>query len=140
MKEEGRIIKVENGAATIEIEPRSVCTKCCSCASSRKRYITAEAKDLKAGDVVEVNIDTSSMMQVYLLLYGAPLASFTLGAILIQKLWQSPIISFSGAVLFTAATYLLVGRYIRKSERFSPEICRRGASSSKRGENLDKNA
>ena len=79
-----------------------------------------------------IDIDTSSMMQVYLLLYGFPLAAFLGGLLILHTVLRSPVISFLGAIAATAAAYALVGCYIRRNLRFSPEVC------VKKGTDLDK--
>lgn len=132
MKEEGIVIKIGKDTATIEIPPRKECTGCCSCRASGPRSITIsgeKAKLLKPGDHVEIDIDTSSMMQVYVLLYGFPLAAFLGGVLILYAVLRSPIISFLGAIAATVVAYALAGLYIRRNLRFSPEVCvKRGAS------------
>ena len=126
MKEEGTVIKVENGASTVEIKPQKECARCCSCQASKIRYITVsgeKARSLKKGDRVEVSIDTSSMMRIYFLFYGIPLVVFVGGAIILHAISGSPILSFTGAILLTVLAYILVGFYIRKNSSFSPEVC-----------------
>ena len=135
MKEEGIVIKIEKDTAVIEIPPRKECSKCCSCGASRPRRITVsdgKAEDLKAGDRVGIDIDTSSMMHVYILLYGFPLAAFVGGVFLLHTVFGSPIVSFMGGIAVTGGAYMLVGVYIRRNFRFSPDIC------VKKRANLDK--
>ncbi len=126
MKEEGKVIKISKGIATIEITPRKECTKCCSCNAARFRHITIsgeKAKALSMGDHVEIEISTASMMKIYILLYGVPLLAFVVGVFSLYAFFKSPIISFIGAFISTLLAYLMVGFYIRRNFNFSPDIC-----------------
>ncbi len=125
MKEKGRIVEAEDNTATVEIVPSLECTKCSSCGAGKPRRITlngARAKGLKVGDRVEIDIDTSSMMKVYLLLYGAPLAAFAVGIFLIYGIWRSPVASLIGAMIATAIVYMAVGIYIKYNTSLWSEV------------------
>jgi positive regulator of sigma E activity len=126
MKEEGIVIKIGKDTATIEIPPRKECTKCCSCGASgpRRTVVSGDkAKGLRVGDRVEIDIETGSMMRVYILLYALPLAAFVMAALILHAVFRSPAASFAGAIISTIITYMLVGFYIRRNPGFSPDVC-----------------
>lgn len=126
MKEEGIVIKIENGDVVIETKPKEVCTKCCSCGAGRPQRVTIsgeKAKGLKEGDRVEVEVETGSMMKVYLLLYGLPLAIFVGTVLVLYAVSNSPLISFFGGAAGTVITYFFVGYFVRKNQDFIPDIC-----------------
>jgi positive regulator of sigma E activity len=125
MKEEGTVVRVDKNSASIEIKPHEECTKCCSCGAHRPRQVTVsgeKAKKLKAGDRVMVEIDSSAMMRLYLVLYAVPLGVFVIAALLLFSLSGSPLLSFSGAIVCTAGSYFAAGRLIRTDPAFSPEV------------------
>jgi positive regulator of sigma E activity len=126
MKEEGKIIKIEGSEAVIEVSPQEACSKCCSCGAARARRVTVSADKtagLSVGDIVEVEVDTSSMMKVYILMYGIPLVAFLFSIFSLYLVSSSPPVSFVGAILATGIIYLFIGRYMRSRPGFSPEIC-----------------
>lgn len=125
MKEEGKVIRAEKGIAVVEITPSEQCTKCCSCGASKARQVTVageEASSLAVGQKVRVEIDSSVMMRLYLLIYAVPLTVFISAVILLHTFTGSPIISFAGALAATVAVYLFVGHFIKRNPRFSPTV------------------
>ena len=125
MKEQGIVIEIKNSEAIVEVSPSEACSKCCSCGAGRPRKITLPAGNLKAGDKVEVEVDTSSMMKVYCLLYGIPLVVFVSTLIVTYYFSNSPIISFVGGIAGTAISCLLAGIYLRRRSEFIPQICKK---------------
>ena len=126
MKSQGTVIKIEKAMAIIEMLPEEVCTKCCSCGASKKRYsaITGDkAKDLKIGDSVEIEVDASIMMKAYLMLYGLPLVTFTASVLIVHGITRQPGASFLAAIVNTAIVYLLVGKYLKDKSKYVPNVC-----------------
>ena len=129
MKEEGKIIKIDGTEAVIEVSPQEVCSKCGSCGAAKPRRVTVSAEKkagLGVGDRVEVEVDTSSMMKVYILVYGIPLLAFLISIFSLYLISASPLVSFGGAILATVVIYVFIGRYMRSRPGFSPEICAKG--------------
>ncbi len=125
MKEQGTVIEIKGNEAIVEIAPHDKCTKCCSCGAGKPRRFTVSgenAKGLAVGDRVEVDVATSSMMRVYLLLYGLPLVVFVAAVLLLYAIIGSPLISFTGALTATVAVYFALGFYARKSRGLSPKV------------------
>jgi positive regulator of sigma E activity len=125
MKEEGVVIRIKDGTAVIEVSPREECSKCCSCGASGSRQVIAggdTAEKLRVGDRVEVNINTSAMMRIYILLYAMPLAAFAGTVLIAYALSGEPLVSFIAALSATLIVYILVGRYIRKARSFLPSV------------------
>ena len=128
MKENGKVIKIENGMATVEITPEKECVKCRSCGMGRPRRMVVDAGMLRGaqeGDHVVVDVAALTMMKVYFLLYGAPLVVFTSLILIVYLISRDPLISFSAACLGTILSYIAVGKYIKNRPDLSPKICPR---------------
>lgn len=130
MKETGKVISVNGGQALIEVIPAEACTKCCSCSASRPRRVKVgreKVPRVAPGDLVTIEIDTSSMMRIYLVIYAVPLLVFTGVLFGVYAVSASSILSFVLALTGTAITYYLVSRYIKKYPMFLPTACIRRA-------------
>ncbi|MFC1480028.1 SoxR reducing system RseC family protein [Candidatus Omnitrophota bacterium] len=126
-KEEGKVIKLENASAIIEVVPHEACTKCCSCRASALRHLTVSgenAQGLAVGDRVELDIDPSVMTRVYIFLYAIPLAAFVATVFALYAFLRSPVLSAFGGLLATVVTYLFVGRYAGKTPNLSVKVTR----------------
>jgi len=126
MKEEAVIVKVEGDKAVIETVPKDECRKCSCCGLARPININAaDIQGLKEGDHVTIDVSSSEMMKIYLLLYVFPLIVFVSGILILYAFFRNPLISFSGALLATILAYVGVGRYVKTRTVFSPRICAR---------------
>jgi positive regulator of sigma E activity len=126
MKEKGTVISVKGGEAVIEVMPAEACTKCCSCSASRQRRVKVgreKAPGVSPGDDVTIEIDTSSMMKIYLVIYAVPLLVFTGVLFGVYAASESSIYSFVSALVGTVITYYLISRYIKKYPLFLPSAC-----------------
>ena len=126
MKEEGKVIEISKGNVVIEIIPKEECTKCCSCNAAYPRRVTVSEEKtggLSIGGHVEIEIDSSSMMKLYILLYAVPLLAFVATIFGLYIILKSPIISFIAALVATLLVYMLVGFYIRRNFHVSPDVC-----------------
>ncbi len=126
MKEDGVVKEIKYGRVTVEIIPSDECKGCGSCGAAQPRSVKVGADglgDIRKGDCVTVNVETPTMLKVYLLLYAVPLVVFV-GLILIgYAVSGHPLWSFTGAVLATVCAYVLIGRYMKNKPEFSPQIC-----------------
>ena len=126
MKEKGTVMSLEGGAAVIEITPADACTKCCSCSAAKPKRVRIDGSNMPevaVGDMVTVDIDTSSMMRVYLMIYALPLLVFV-GALLgAYAVTASPILSFTAGLAGTAITYFIISRYIQAHPMALPQAC-----------------
>ena len=129
MKDCGKIIKIDEKNITIEISPQAECQKCGACHGAKKRQLAIPVKpkykDLAIGDNVDLIIEDSIMLKVYMLMYGLPLVIFVAGIVLTYFITEHPLISFAAALILTAITYLFLGKYTRTNEAFLPKIRRR---------------
>jgi positive regulator of sigma E activity len=128
MKEQGKVVKVNNNIAVIEIRPHEECHKCGICGAARPRHITINsqnARGLKPEDNVEVEIEPAVMFKISLILYGAPLAAFAGTSLLLYAVLESPLISFFGAAAATILTYIAAGRYTKKKSDLSPRVTKK---------------
>lgn len=118
MKKEGKIVKIEEEDAIIEMLPQEGCSKCSLCKGLDVQRVTVNSvkvKGLSAGNRVEIEISESSMMRAYMLLYALPLIVFVGGIFAFYAAFHSPIVSLMGALLVTVLTYILIGSYIKKN-------------------------
>jgi len=126
VKEQGKVIKTENGKVTIEISPKEACTKCCSCTASKMRHIViSEEKDknLSIGDIIEYEIPSSQMLKIYLLLYGIPLVVFVGAILAVYAFYAHPLISFFAGLAATILSYIIIGLFIRKASWYLGSVC-----------------
>jgi positive regulator of sigma E activity len=125
MKEEGKVIRADKDLAVIEITPSEKCTKCCSCGASKARQVTVtgeNATGLAAGQRVKIDIESSVMMRLYLMIYAVPLAVFVATVIILHLFTESPIISFTVALAATILVYMGMGYFLKRDPRFSPTV------------------
>ena len=128
MKEEGTVIEVREASATVEIKGHDECHKCGLCRVARARKIIVSGKDarnLKVGDKVEIVLESSVMMKLYLLIYGVPLAAFTAAALLLHAMTEAPVVSFFGGIFATVIAYIAAGAYTKNTPAFTPKIHRK---------------
>ena len=126
MKCRGTVVKIEEDEAIIEFESEEACSKCCSCDMTKRgrsiRVDADKARGLSSGDPVEVEIASTSMMQIYILLYGVPLAVFVGIMLAVYGISRSPVLSFAGAFTATLLTYCLIAVYMKKAKGALPDI------------------
>jgi len=126
MREKGIIKDIENGIATIETVPSDECRGCKTCGSSSPKTLRMgldAGEGLMPGDQVEIEVPSSSMMKVYLLLYAVPLTVFLGTALLIYMICFDPLLSFAGSLAATVSAYFLVAFYLRDRKEYMPRIC-----------------
>lgn len=126
MREEGIIIKIEDGFAVIKTIPSKECKCCSACASGRPREIRIKvdnADKYAAGDRIVVEVPSHSIIKLYMLLYGLPLLTFMAALTGVYYFSQNPVLSFFAAVASTLFTYVCVGRLLSRNQSFIPKIC-----------------
>ncbi|MFH1665140.1 MAG: SoxR reducing system RseC family protein [Candidatus Omnitrophota bacterium] len=119
MKEEGRVVKVEGGEVTVEVMAAEVCTKCCSCGAAKTRYVTIgeeKAAGLVVGDKVEVEVEASDMMRMYMLLYALPLIVFIAVVFITHAATGSPLLSVLFAIGGIIGSFAAVALYLKKKK------------------------
>jgi positive regulator of sigma E activity len=127
MKEEGIIVELKEDLVIVEIKPHEECHKCGSCGAARPRRITVfgeQVQGLSVGDKVQIEMDSSTMLKIYSLLYGIPLVVFTGTVLFLYFIIQSPLMSFTGAIILTALSYIITGLYTRRSNSLTPRMTR----------------
>jgi positive regulator of sigma E activity len=118
-------MRFEQGTAVIEIPPADACTKCCSCSAAKPKQVRIDGgnmPEVAVGDMVTVDIDTSSMMKVYLMVYALPLLVFVSTLLCAYALSRSPIVSFAAGLGATAVTYFFISRYIKSRPVTLPQV------------------
>ncbi|MDD5634532.1 MAG: SoxR reducing system RseC family protein [Candidatus Omnitrophica bacterium] len=126
MREEGKIVDITGKNVVVEVSPKDTCTKCCSCNAAYKRKLVLandKAKSLKIGDQVEVEVDTASIMKIYLLLYAVPLLLFIITVFMVYFMTMKPVVSVAAGVFAIVISYVAVGTIIKNNKKFYPAIC-----------------
>ncbi|KAF1079774.1 MAG: hypothetical protein GQF41_3891 [Candidatus Rifleibacterium amylolyticum] len=91
MSLQGKVTAVEEGFATVEVEPRPECKGCHACTGlldgekrSAKKQIRAMTKDFKVniGDEVVLDLNPGEGTLAALLIFGLPVAGFITGMVL----------------------------------------------------------
>mgnify|MGYP001090948900 FL=1 len=111
MEERGRVVKVENGVAEVEMERTSACARCGICLLSSGDKPILYAKDslgVRPGDEVTVSMESKEVLKTAFLIYLFPLVGLIAGYFLGVKVFRTEAtgILFAG-VGFFAALYLL---------------------------------
>ena len=84
-----------------------------------------QARGLKEGESVEIEVDSSVMMKAYVMLYAVPLIVFVSSVLILYQLTRIPGLSFIAALINTSIAYLLIGKYLRSGDDYMPSICGR---------------
>ena len=86
MKEFALVLEAHDDKAVIEVARSSACAGCSKCMIGRENQtVQAEVENTiaaKAGDVVEVEMEFSSILSASFIVYGVPFIGFILGALL----------------------------------------------------------
>ena len=125
MKEHGTIIKIKKDTVIVEIRPHEKCTKCCSCGAGRKRTVTVATDNVthfNVGDNVEIEVDSSKMLKVYIYLYGIPLVVFVGIILAVHFVTESPIISFLVSLVGTGISLFVISAFLKGKKEYSPKV------------------
>ncbi len=128
MNEQGIIVKKEKGQLVVRTFLHKECKGCKTCGAGKPREIIVKQEgieDFKEGDKVEITIDTTKMLRVYLLIYGIPLVVFASSVILVDLLVNNPAISFITAIFLTAISFLSIGRFLKGKTEYLPQITKK---------------
>jgi sigma-E factor negative regulatory protein RseC len=125
MEEEGRIIKVEENLAQVEVERKSACRACGLCSLRRGNTMIAEADNsigAKVGERVRIEIPSSIILKGALLFYILPLVALILGMALGIKITKHQTGGLILGLSFFTLSYILAWLYNKK--RRAQNICR----------------
>jgi sigma-E factor negative regulatory protein RseC len=111
MEEKGKIIKVENGMAQVEMERTSACARCGIClqSSGDKPILYAEdSLGARPGDEVLLYVESKEILKTAFLVYLFPLVGLVAGYFLGQAVFgtERTGILFAGLGFFTALFFL----------------------------------
>jgi len=82
MEEKGRVVKVENGVAKVEMERTSSCARCGICLQGSGEKMILYAKDslgVHPGDEVLVSMESKEVLKAAFLIYLFPLIGLIAG-------------------------------------------------------------
>lgn len=89
MTETGVVKTIVDGVVTVECSPTPACEGCAACSTSdggrTMEAINRSGTDVRAGDVVEVEVSTSTAVRASFLVLLMPLALFVLLYFIVQK-------------------------------------------------------
>ncbi|MFA6636536.1 MAG: SoxR reducing system RseC family protein [Candidatus Omnitrophota bacterium] len=126
MKEKAVVISTKEREALVRTVPNEKCSGCCSCGASKSRSFIVPLGGMsspKEGDILEIEVNPSSMIGVYLILYAIPLLVFVLALIGAYAVTASPLLSFALASSVLGAVYLAIGYIVRRSPALLPAVC-----------------
>ncbi len=111
MEEKGRVVKVENGVAEVEMERTSACARCGICLRSSQGKSVLYVEDFLGthpGDEVLVSIESKEVLKVAFLIYLFPLVGLIAGYFLGREIFGTETIGvlFSGLGFFTTLFFL----------------------------------
>ena len=117
MREKGIVRAIEGGEAVVSLKRHSACPGCKACSVSSNGDITIKAAiagQVKAGDEVTLEIDSSSMIKAIVLVYLLPAVFFIIGVLAGLKIAPSIgihkhkelIAIFTGALLLAVSLFL----------------------------------
>lgn len=111
MEEKGRVIKVENGVAQVEMERTSACARCGICLQSSENKSILSVKDFlgaRPGDEVEVLIEGKEVLKAAFLVYLFPLVGLVAGYFLGRTVFgtEGAGILFAGIGFLGALSFL----------------------------------
>lgn len=119
MEEKGKVVKVENGVAQVEMERTSACARCGICLKSPGDKPILYVKDslgARTGDEVLVSIDSRQILNTAFLIYLFPLVGLIGGYFLGRAILgtEGTGIIFAGLGFF--ATLFLLYRYDKRAK------------------------
>jgi len=111
MEEKGRVIKVENGMARVEMERTSICARCGICLQSSGDKPILYIKDslgARPGDKVLVSVESKEVLKAAFLIYLFPLFGLVAGYFLGRAVFgtERTGILFAGIGFFSALFFL----------------------------------
>jgi len=111
MEEKGKVIKVENGVAQVEMERTSACARCGICLSSSGDKPILYVKDsigARPGDEVFLSVESKEILKAAFLVYLFPLVGLIAGYFLGLKVFRTEAtgILFAGIGFFTTLFFL----------------------------------
>jgi len=111
MEEKGRVVKVDNGVAQVEMERTSACARCGVCLQSSGDRLILYVKDsvgARPGDEVLVSLETKEVLKAAFLIYLFPLVGLIAGYFLGRTIFRTERtgIIFAGLGFLSALFFL----------------------------------
>ncbi len=127
MKQIGKVISSDNDKAVIQVVRESACGgNCSSCGSSCSTGVTISTiniNDVKPGEIVEIETETSSVIGIAAIFYIIPLIFIVLGVVVSQYYFPagvlgmtSDIVSVLFASILCALSFFLIHMFTKKKE------------------------
>lgn len=127
MLDRGKVFKVEGKTAWVEFMPTSKCSKCGACFMSHdsgKMILEAENSiGAEIGDLVEVEISSTSQVLFPLVIFGIPLLFLLIGIFLGILISENMAVILGVIFLTFGFLFLkLIDRYLAKTKKFKNVI------------------
>ncbi|MDH5174241.1 MAG: SoxR reducing system RseC family protein [Elusimicrobiota bacterium] len=117
MEEKGKVVKVENGMAQVEMGPTSACARCGICLQSSGDkpilYVT-DSKGARPGDEVIVSVDSRQILKTAFLVYLFPLVGLIAGYFLGRAILGTEIAGIIFAAFGFFATLFFLRQYDKR--------------------------
>lgn len=140
MIEQATVLAYQNGIATVQSHAKQGCggcsatsgcgTKALSALSGEKQapqFQLPVSEPLKSGDKIEIGLAEQRLLSAILWLYGLPLLSLLLSALLFSTLLENELAVLAMMLLSTAAVFILIKRKMKKMHQaaFTPVFVRK---------------
>ena len=129
MREQGVVVKIENGKATVKVEKKDECSKCGMClfpkGASSIEFNAKNSVGANVGDTVVIETEKEGKLLGALLVFLVPLiligvAVFINALFIKSEIWVVIIALGLIAIWFVVLSF--IDKKIRKTASFSPEI------------------
>jgi len=134
MKERGQIVDVKNGLAVVKIQRSSYCNSCGACnmgAHQDEMVLTVPNRlEGKPGDLVELDLESASILKASAIVYLIPLAALLIGvaagyAIAQRLAANAELFGAIGGILLTVLAFVgirMMEPVFSRQRKYSPQI------------------
>ncbi len=134
MKERGQIVEVKDGLAVVKIKRSSYCNSCGACnmgAHPDEMILTVPNRlEGKPGDLVELDLESSSILKASAIMYLIPLAALLIGAgagymIAYRINANTELFAALGGILLTILAFLgihMMEPVFSRQRKYSPQM------------------
>jgi positive regulator of sigma E activity len=134
MIEQGRIVEIRDGKATIELLPQGGCRSCamnnlCRTTGKGKRVLVLDVQDrkLKTGQSVDIETPARNVLAASFLVFIMPLIVATAGYAVVQSLFlrtDLAIAGFFGFFVLAELAVAVIDRWVARRSAFQPCLVR----------------
>ena len=120
MKEEGWVVEIEGNMAKVQIERKALCDSCRACSMLSSNAMIAEAENVlaaRAGEKVEVEINSPHYLKAAFMLYIFPLIGLILCYVAGEKISNSELVGICSGLGGLFSSFSLIYWYEKRLRR-----------------------